>query len=195
MPIQSHHLNRGVTLIELMVGVAIMGVLLAVGVPSFQSFVASSRITTTNNDFVSALALARNEAIRRGSRITVCKSTNGTACVATGNWAQGWIVFVDTTRSPPNAAVDSGETIVSRAQEVVAGLTIVGETSVADFVSFSPDGTVRDMSGAAQQGRLRICSSSGSLTDARRARDITLASTGRLTTTTPPSVTSACPIS
>ncbi len=182
------------TLVELMVGIAVMGVLLAVGVPSFQSFIASSRITTTNNDFVSAMALARSEAIRRGTRITVCKSATGAACVTTGDWAQGWIVFVDTTRAPPNATVDAGETIVSRSQAVPAGLSIAGDAALANFISFSPDGTVRDMSGAALQGRVRVCSNSGSLDNGRRARDITLASTGRLTTTTPASVASTCPL-
>ena len=63
--------QAGFTLIELMVGVAIMGILLMVGVPSFQSAVASSRLTTSTNDVVSALALARTEAIRRGARVTV----------------------------------------------------------------------------------------------------------------------------
>lgn len=183
------------TLIELMVGIAVMGVLLAVGVPSFQSFIAASRITSTNNDFVSAMALARSEAIRRGTRITVCKSTNGTACVTTGDWAQGWIVFVDTTRAPPNAAVDNaGETIVSRSPAAPGGLTIAGDAALANFISFSPDGTVRDMSGASQQGRLRVCSTSSAMGDDRRARDITLASTGRLTTTTPASVAATCPL-
>lgn len=193
-PIASEHRQRGMTLIELMMGIVVTGALLAVGVPSFQSFIAASRITTTNNDFVSSMALARSEAIRRGSRITVCKSTNGTACVTTGDWAQGWIVFVDITRAPPNAAVDAGDTIVSRSPAAPAGLTIVGDTALANFVSFSADGTVRDMGGAAQQGRLRVCSTSAAVGDERRARDIALATTGRLTTTTPASVASNCPL-
>lgn len=183
-------------MIELMVGIAVLGVLLAVGVPSFQSFIAASRITTTNNDFVSALALARSEAIRRGNRITVCKSANGAACVTAGNWAQGWIVFVDITRAPPNAALEvaDGEVVVSRSQAAPADLSIVGDAALANFISFSPDGTVRDMSGAPQQGRIRVCSNSSSLGNERRARDITLASTGRLTTTTPASVATTCPL-
>ncbi len=194
MPIRAGRQQRGVTLIELMVGIVITGVLLAIGVPSFQSTIASSRVTTSNNDFVSAMALARSEAIRRGARITVCKSTNGTACVTAGNWAQGWIVFVDTTRSTTDAAVDTGEVIVSRSQASSAGIVIAGEAAVANFISFSADGTARNMAGAAQQGRIRVCNTSPALDNARRARDITLAGTGRLTTATPAAVAANCPL-
>jgi type IV fimbrial biogenesis protein FimT len=194
MPIHAAPNQRGVTLIELMIGITITGVLLAIGVPSFQSSIASSRVTTTNNDFVSAMALARSEAIRRGSRITVCKSADGASCTTAGNWAQGWIVFVDTTRSATDAAVDTGEIIVSRAQASSAGIVIAGEAAVANFISFSADGTARNMAGAAQQGRIRVCNTSGALDNARRARDITLAGTGRLTTATPASVAANCPL-
>lgn len=177
-----------------MVVIAVMGVLLAIGVPSFQSSIASSRVTTSNNDFVSALALARSEAIRRGTRITVCKSADGAACVTTGNWAQGWIVFVDTTRSAADAVVDAGEIVVSRAQASSTGIVITGEAAVANFISFSADGTARNMTGAAQQGRIRVCNTSAALDNARRARDITLAGTGRLTTATPAAVAASCPL-
>ncbi|PZO16203.1 MAG: type IV fimbrial biogenesis protein FimT [Burkholderiales bacterium] len=194
MPIRARFSEQGVTLIELMVGITITGVLLAIGVPSFQSTIASSRVTTTNNDFVSAMALARSEAIRRGTRITVCKSANGTACVTTGDWAQGWIVFVDTTRATTDAAVDTGEVIISRAQAGSAGVAIAGEAAVANFISFSADGAARNMAGASQQGRIRVCSTSTALDNARRARDITLAGTGRLATATPASVAATCPL-
>jgi type IV fimbrial biogenesis protein FimT len=195
IPMRTRPSERGVTLIELMVGITVMGVLLAIGVPSFQSSIASSRVTTTNNDFVSAMALARSEAIRRGVRITVCKSADGTACVTTGDWAQGWIVFVDTTRATTDATVDSAdEVIISRAQASAAGVAISGEAAVANFISFSADGTARNMAGAAQQGRIRVCNTSTALSDARRARDITLAATGRLAVATPASVAATCPL-
>lgn len=182
------------TLIELMVGITIMGILLAIGVPSFQSSIASSRLTGLNNDLVSTLALARSEAIRRGTRVTVCKSTNGTACVTTGDWAQGWIVFIDPTRITTDASVDAGETIVSSITGIPAGLNLVGEAAVANFISFAADGTTRSMIGAPQQGRLRVCSTSSSLPDSRRARDINVTVTGRVGTSTPASVGIACPL-
>lgn len=194
MPTQARESVRGMTLIELMVGITITGLLLAIGVPSFQSTIASSRLTSVNNELVSTLALARSEAIRRGTRVTVCKSTSGTSCITSGGWQQGWIVFVDTTRITTDASVDAGETIVSSNTDFPNELTLVGETAVANFISFAADGTTRSMIGAPQQGRLRVCSTSSSLVDSRRARDINVTVTGRVGTTTPASVGIACPL-
>lgn len=194
-PGRARGLQAGFTLIELMVGVAIMAVLLMVGVPSFQSAVASSRLTTSTNDVVSALALARTEAIRRGTRVTVCKSANATACVTSGNWSQGWIIFIDTTRSTANATVDSGEVILASQAATTGNIVMVGSTGVPNFVSFASDGQAKLMNGTSQAGTLRVCSTAPALSDARRARDIAITASGRVTTTTPASVAATCPAS
>ena len=185
--------QAGFTLIELMVGVAIMGILLMVGVPSFQSAVASSRLTTSTNDVVSALALARTEAIRRGARVTVCKSANATGCTTAGNWAQGWIIFIDTTRSAGDAAVDAGEVILASNAAASGNIVMAGSAGVTNFVSFASDGQARLMNGASQAGTLRVCSTATALADTRRARDIAITASGRVSTTTPASVAATCP--
>ncbi len=181
------------TLIELMVGIAIMGVLLAVGVPSFQSFIASNRVTGSSNDFVSSLALARSEAIKRGSRVTMCKSANATSCTTAGNWAQGWIIFTDTVRSSTDATVDSGETILSSVLATSGNIVMAGTGGVANFISFAADGQAKQMNGSSQAGLLRVCSTSSALSDARRAREIEITASGRVATTTASSIAVTCP--
>lgn len=176
-----------------MVGVAVMAVILMVGVPSFQSAVASSRLTTSTNDMVSALAAARTEAIRRGTRVTLCKSANATQCTTAGNWAQGWIIFVDTTRSATDAAVDSGETILASHSAASGNIVMVGSSGVPNFVSFAADGQAKLMNGASQSGVLRVCSTAAALADVRRARDIEISASGRVVTTTPNTVAATCP--
>lgn len=185
----------GVTLIELMVGMALLAILLAVAAPNFQSMTASSRLTSSSNELLGALQQARAQAIRTGARVTVCKSTNGTQCntTATVGWNSGWIVFQDTTRSGTNASVDTGEGIITRTPALTPGATIFGNTNVANYVSFAADGRPRLMGGGVQTGTLRVCDPGAALANNARARDIVLTSTGQVSVTRPASVANTCP--
>ncbi|NIM40762.1 MAG: prepilin-type N-terminal cleavage/methylation domain-containing protein [Hydrogenophaga sp.] len=185
---------RGFSLIELMVTVAVLAIILAIAVPGFQSFIASSRLTTVTNDFVGALTFTRSEAIRRGGRVTLCKSTDGATCTDAGSWQQGWIAFVDVTRAGASAEVDAGETIVAHFNAAPTGMSVVGDAALANFVSFAADGTSRTLAGAAQGGRIRVCTSATALGNDRRARDITITPSGRISSTTPANVDAACPL-
>jgi type IV fimbrial biogenesis protein FimT len=184
---------RGFTLVELLVTLSVLAVLLAIAVPSFQGTITSSQLTSRTNELVSALNLARSEAIRRGARVTLCKSSSGTACIDTGNWEQGWIAFVDTTRSGTSASVDSGETVLL-VQQAVSGTTVIkGSTNLVNYVSFGADGRPRTLAGTFTSGTLRACSTSAALTNSNRARDVELSTVGRLSTSTPTTVASSCP--
>jgi type IV fimbrial biogenesis protein FimT len=66
----------GFTLIELMVGVAVLAIALGVGVPSMSEFIKNSRLAAHTNDLLTSLHLARTEAIKRNARVTLCKSAN-----------------------------------------------------------------------------------------------------------------------
>jgi len=87
----------GFSLIELMVTIAIVAILGAIALPSYQQSIKTNRVTTDTNDLISALNVARNEAISRGHPVTVCASTNGTSCAgaAVTDWTTGWIAFTD----------------------------------------------------------------------------------------------------
>lgn len=87
--------ENGFTLIELLITIVIAGIVLAIGVPGMQSFEQNNRLVAQNNSLIYALQLARGEAIRRGTRTTVCSSSDGLSCSNSTNWANGWMVFVD----------------------------------------------------------------------------------------------------
>lgn len=74
--------NRGFTVIELMIVVAIIAVLAAIAAPSFREIMARNRIKTVATDLQIALLRARSEAIKRNADMTV--SANG------GDWRAGW---------------------------------------------------------------------------------------------------------
>jgi type IV fimbrial biogenesis protein FimT len=96
--------NSGFTLIELMVTIALAAIILTQAVPSFNSLVQNNRLISQKNEFISTLNLARSEALKRGTRVTVCASTDQATC-DTADWEQGWIVFSD---RDADSVLDSG---------------------------------------------------------------------------------------
>jgi len=73
------HLRRqsGFTLIELMVAVAVAGVVVAYALPTMPDVVLNQRVRTSASDFHTALLLARSEAIKRGSSVDIDINTDG----------------------------------------------------------------------------------------------------------------------
>ena len=140
---------------ELMVTIAIAAILVGIAIPSFTSTIASNRLTTSANELVTALNLARSEAVKRGMRITLCKSANGSSCTTSGtvNWSQGWIIFTDQNN---NAAYDSSTETLLRAQANSANAsTMVGNTPVADYISYIATGLGKLINGAFERVRLK----------------------------------------
>ena len=74
--------------------------------PSFRAIIQNNRLATQLNEFVTALNVARREAIKRARTMTVCKSADGATCTTAGQWEQGWIVFLDVDG---DGAVDAGD--------------------------------------------------------------------------------------
>lgn len=81
-----------------MVTLAVLGILLVVGVPSFTIVLLNSRTAALTNDLTSAINLARAEAVTRAEPVTVCPSDDATTC--SGSWSDGWIVLVPSLSSP-----------------------------------------------------------------------------------------------
>ncbi len=70
--------QRGLTLIELLTTMSVVAIVLTIGVPSFQSMIASNQITTTTNLFVATMSLARSEAMKRSTTIKVSPESDST---------------------------------------------------------------------------------------------------------------------
>jgi len=94
-------LKNGFTLIELIVAVAIMGILLGVGVPSFLNAVKNSRTNELVITMTRALYGARSEAIQTSTPVVVCARGTDTSCGK--NWEKGALIFIDEAPQNPNS--------------------------------------------------------------------------------------------
>ena len=74
-----------------MVTITILGILASIAVPNYSSFVANQRVKTASFDVMSAMVLARSEALKRNTNVTVTPTTGTT------DWASGWSVTAGTT--------------------------------------------------------------------------------------------------
>lgn len=81
---------HGFTVIEVLMVVAILGVLAAIGVPSMRDLIASSRVKGAASDLNATLLIARSEAVKRNASMDVVPSD-------VSNWGAGWRVRVTAT--------------------------------------------------------------------------------------------------
>src|SRR3990167_792726 len=146
--------GRGFSLVELMVALAVAAILLGIAIPSFDSFILKSRLSTYASDFSASARLARSEALKRNTPVTLCKSSDGLSCVTSGGWEQGWIVL-------------SGTTVIRRQQAVVAGYLL---SSSVSSLTFQPNGF------GSTQATVTVCRSS---TLGGEEREVRVSATGR----------------
>lgn len=105
---------RGFTMVELLITLVVLAVLLAVATPGLSTFVNSSRLRASQAEFVSALTLARSEATRRGTRVSI----DALAPVVGNELGGGWRLFLDANS---NGVFDDGSANELRHYPAMAG--------------------------------------------------------------------------
>lgn len=88
-----HRVQVGVTLYELLIVIALLGIIIGVAIPSYVATVARNNLATDNNDLISSMHYARSLAITRGATVTVCSANADlTGCSMSNDWSAGWVI-------------------------------------------------------------------------------------------------------
>jgi len=136
--------QTGFTILELMVAIIVLVIFLTLAIPSFRTAVQNNRLTSATNGFVTAMQLARSEAVTRRTPVTACGSSDGVKCDA--KFTDGWVVFVDATAlgsAPPEDVPPGSELRVWPA--IDGDATNAGDDP--DFIRFIPTGAVDNTTG------------------------------------------------
>ncbi len=170
------------------------GILLGLGVPNVMEFQRNGAMTAAANELVTAMLMARTEAVKRQASVGWCLTDDPLA--ATPTCSQGWvvnsgtrgfIVWVDendpdataagftTDPTDGNAVVDGGELVIRRS-EAPGGRVLLSAN--CGYASFAPSGALRQVGGAcpATPRVVFLCDdrgrrpSSGNLSSARAVR-------------------------
>jgi type IV fimbrial biogenesis protein FimT len=99
----------GFTVTEMLVTLAVAGVLTGLAIPAFQGYVERNRSAAALNQLLGALQGARYSALSLHTTVTVCPSADANACGARDTWHAGTLIFVDRNR---NGARDANETVL-----------------------------------------------------------------------------------
>ena len=102
----------GITLIEMLTTLTVLGIVGAFAVPTFQRMRSDAERTAAVNRFFHALFLARSESMKRGRVVSICKSLDGQSCAQQAEWTAGWLVFANLDRDEPPER-DPGEDTIA----------------------------------------------------------------------------------
>ncbi|MDX1406036.1 MAG: GspH/FimT family pseudopilin [Woeseiaceae bacterium] len=180
----SNSRQRGFTIYELLITMLIIGIILTIGVPSMTSFSRNSRITGTANDLHSSFQLARSEAARSKTNITICASANSMDADAncSGTFDDGWIIFFDLNGDIDRAGPDEN---IIRSHPAPSDLLDITTNAGATYFSYAPSGLGRgDVGGDPAVQTAIICDERGNVVAAggsSAARVLVVTPIGRAT--------------
>ncbi len=159
--------SEGVTLVELMVTLAVVGIVLSFGIPTFSEFFQNNRMTAAANDLVSSMHLARSEALQRRAPVIVCASNNASTanptCNGAADFGAGWVVFADPNA---NGLLDADEAVISARgalPESIANNSALSGPGTPVYIAFGGNGFRLDIAdlGTPSVTDLQLCDERG----------------------------------
>ena len=173
--------QKGFTLIELMVTLAVLGVLGALAAPNFSSYLRNAELTSTTNSFVATINAARTEGMKRNLHAYVTPSDG------LDDWTVGWRAFVDVDFS---GDFSTGDIVVAQQSASSDYIAIEGNGTggeAASYILYDGSGFSKNKSGGFGASTLTFKRTDSS--ELRNVRRIKIAATGRIRVCTPKTLT------
>jgi type IV fimbrial biogenesis protein FimT len=137
---------NGFTLIEALITVTISGILATIAVPSFAQLWRSQQLDSSTQMMLRSLALARQEAIKRGRTLTLANNA--------ATWSSGWMLFQDDNN---NGHYDPNELLLRTFPALPEGISLIGNTHVRSYIRYTANGRATLLNRGYQMGTLTAC--------------------------------------
>lgn len=160
--------QKGMTLIELMITLAIFAILIAIAAPSFNDTIKGNRIESGLRELAGNLKFARSEAVNTQRTITICHLDSGGTPSCDGVWSDGLTIFFD---DDADGDLENAADIIRVTQNVGANALTVNDLGgvALNLIQFGARGT------ANSKATIKLCDASANV---KHARAILLESTG-----------------
>ena len=123
--------DRGFTLMESLITLAVASILLTAAVPAMQDFIIRNRMSIEVNTFAASLYLARSEAVKRVQKVSLCPvKSDGDCDPGSKDWQQGWKVYYTDPATSTEVALQQNPALPNR-------FTIIGSHS---NITYNPIG-------------------------------------------------------
>ena len=111
-----------------------LGIVLAVAIPGYKTFVRNDRLVAQINNLAGHLAYARSEAVKRKQQVVLCASSDNASptptCTGGTDWEMGWLVFVDADSDEDLSEADE---LLRVRQSLEANNTLSGDSTLITY--------------------------------------------------------------
>jgi type IV fimbrial biogenesis protein FimT len=144
---KTHSKFHGFTLPELLITMGMIAIVLSAAVPSISNMVKDNRLASQLNAVMADVHLARNEAVKRGVPVILCRTADPDlptpTCGGTErNYSTGYLIF---TGEDGNNTYQAGtDTLIRRAQPAQEGVNLRTTLVWNNNLEINPDGTLNE---------------------------------------------------
>lgn len=139
----------GFTLPEMLITVGVVSIVLTTAIPSISSIIKDNRLVTELNAIMTDIHFARSEAVKRDTRVIICRSENPGAAVPscggdTKIWTSGYIIFADDGNYNNNVYDAGTDTLLRVGRPAPEGLKLRTSSSWNRNLEFNPNGSTNE---------------------------------------------------